>query len=288
MEKNMSVTIAGDVLCDIVSGFLQGIGVHCYIDGIDAAPGGATGLSILLNRITGLPIGMLTIWINLPLMVASWILLGRSRTVKTVKTVLICNAIIDLAVTPYLPVYTGNRFMACIIGGVLVGIGMAIVFMSGSTTGGSDIGAKLIQKYFPHIQTGTALMVLDLIIIGTSILMFRNIESGLYGMISTVVTSYVIDMTLYGLNRSTMMTVVTPFSDKIADVLMEYLDRGCTLLECRGAYSKKASGVTLCVVDRKQMYKAKKLIYQIDPKAFLIVSEAREVYGEGFLASDQE
>lgn len=82
MEKNMSVTIAGDVLCDIVSGFLQGIGVHCYIDGIDAAPGGATGLSILLNRITGLPIGMLTIWINLPLMVASWILLGRSRTVK--------------------------------------------------------------------------------------------------------------------------------------------------------------------------------------------------------------
>ena len=124
MEKNMSVTIAGDVLCDIVSGFLQGIGVHCYIDGIDAAPGGATGLSI-----------------------------------------------IDLAVTPYLPVYTGNRFMACIIGGVLVGIGMAVVFMSGSTT---------------------------------------------------------------------------------------------------------------------QMYKAKKLIYQIDPKAFLIVSEAREVYGEGFLASDQE
>lgn len=170
----------------------------------------------------------------------------------------------------------------------MVGIGMAIVFMSGSTTGGSDIGAKLIQKYFPHIQTGTALMVLDLIIIGTSILMFRNVESGLYGMISMVVTSYVIDMTLYGLNRSTMMTVVTPFSDKIADVLMEYLDRGCTLLECRGAYSKKASGVTLCVVDRKQMYKAKKLIYQIDPKAFLIVSEAREVYGEGFLASDQE
>ena len=218
-------------------------------------------------------------------------ILDSVRTIKnskTVKTVLICNAIIDLAVTPYLPVYTGNRFMACIIGGVLVGIGMAIVFMSGSITGGSDIGAKLIQKYFPHIQTGTALMVLDLIIIGTSILMFRNVESGLYGMISMVVTSYVIDMTLYGLNRSTMMTVVTPFSDKIADVLMEYLDRGCTLLECRGAYSKKASGVTLCVVDRKQMYKAKKLIYQIDPKAFLIVSEAREVYGEGFLASDQE
>ena len=78
------------------------------------------------------------------------------------------------------------------------------------------------------------------------------------------------------------MTVVTPFSDKIADVLMEYLDRGCTLLECRGAYSKKASGVALCVVDRKQMYKAKKLIYQIDPKAFLIVSEAREVYGKVF------
>lgn len=169
MEKNMSVTIAGDVLCDIVSGFLQGIGVHCYIDGIDAAPGGATGLvdpAESNNRSANRNVD------DLDQSSTDGGILDSARTIKNSKNSqdsLICNAIIDLAVTPYLPVYTGNRFMACIIGGVLVGIGMAIVFMSGSTTGGSDIGAKLIQKYLPHIQTGTALMVLDLIIIGTSI-----------------------------------------------------------------------------------------------------------------------
>lgn len=280
--------IAFDVLYDILGGFLQAIGLHCFIDSIDIAPGGATGLAILLNRFTHLPLGTLTFMINIPLLIASWIWLGKSRTLKTLKTVVILTVILDLIVAPYIPVYQGDKLVSCIFGAVLVGASLAVVFMRGSTTGGGDIMAKLLQKFRPHMQTSTAVMLTDLVIIAASMLVFRNIESGLYGLINMVLGSYVIDMILYGTNKSTMITVMSAHNQEIAEVLMDVLERGVTFYKSRGAYSGKESEALICVFDRKQFYKAKKLIYEIDPRAFLIVSEAKEVYGEGFLDSDWE
>lgn len=277
-----------DVLYDILGGFLQAIGLHCFIDSIDIAPGGATGLAILLNRFTHLPLGTLTFMINIPLLIASWIWLGKSRTLKTFKTVVILTVILDLIVAPYIPVYQGDKLVSCIFGAVLVGASLAVVFMRGSTTGGGDIMAKLLQKFRPHMQTSTAVMLTDLVIIAASMLVFRNIESGLYGLINMVLGSYVIDMILYGTNKSTMITVMSAHNQEIAEVLMDVLERGVTFYKSRGAYSGKESEALICVFDRKQFYKAKKLIYEIDPRAFLIVSEAKEVYGEGFLDSDWE
>lgn len=277
-----------DLLFDIVSGFLQAIGLHCFIDSIDIAPGGATGLAILLNRLTSLPIGTLTFLINIPLLFASWAFLGKLKTLRTMKTVLILTVILDMIVTPYVPIYTGDKMVSCIFGAVLVGASLAVVFMRGSTTGGGDIMAKLLQKFRPHMQTGTAVMATDLVVIVASMLVFANIESGLYGLITMTVSSYVIDMILYGQNKSTMVTVISSHSDEIADRLMEQLERGCTLFKSRGAYSRKDGETVICVVDRKQFYRAKKIIYGIDESAFIIVSEAKEVYGEGFLASDWE
>lgn len=277
-----------DFLYDIASGFLQAIGLHCFIDSIDIAPGGATGLAILANRLTQLPIGTLTFLINIPLLAASWIYLGKTKTIKTLKTVAILTVILDLIVTPYVPVYAGDKMVSCIFGGVLVGASLALVFMRGSTTGGGDIAAKLLQKFRPHMQTGTAVMLTDMFIIVASMIVFKNIESGLYGLINMVVATQVIDMILYGMNKSTMVTVMTGQAQEIADGLMEELERGCTLLKSRGAYAKTDGETVICVVDRKQFYKAKKIIYGIDKNAFVIVSEAKEVYGEGFLDSDWE
>lgn len=277
-----------DLLYDIASGFLQAIGLHCFIDSIDIAPGGATGLAILLNRFTELPIGTLTLCINIPLLIAAWVYLGRSKTVKTMKTVFILTVILDFIVTPYVPIYAGDKMISCIFGGVLVGASLALVFMRGSTTGGGDIAAKLLQKFRPHMQTGTAVMMTDLVIIAASMAVFRNIESGLYGLITMVVSTYVIDVILYGLNKNTMVTVISKESQAIADALMSQLERGCTFLKSRGAYSNTDGETVICVVDKKQFYKAKKIIYGIDKNAFVIVSEAKEVYGEGFLDSDWE
>ena len=277
-----------DFIYDIAAGFLQAIGLHCFIDSIDIAPGGATGIAILLNRFIPIPLGTMTFLINIPLLIASWIYLGRSRTIKTLKTVAIVSLILDFIVIPYFPVYPGDKMVSCLFGGVLVGASLALVFMRGSTTGGGDIVAKLLQKFRPHMQTSAAIMVTDLVIIGASIIVFQNIESGLYGLINMVTATYVIDVILYGLNKSTMLTIMSPNAQEIAEELMNSLERGCTLIRSRGAYSKTEGETVICVVDRKQFYKAKKIIYGIDPKAFAIVSEAQEVYGEGFLDSDWE
>ncbi len=286
--KGRAKEFALDLLFDVAGGFLQGIALHCFINSINIAPGGATGMAILLNRLTGLPLGTLTFLINIPLLIASWICLGKARTVKTLKTVFILTVILDFIVTPYVPVYHGDRMVSCLFGGVLMGASLAVVFMRGSTTGGGDIAAKLLQKYRPHMQTGTAVMATDMVIILLSMLVFRNLESGLYGLINMVVSTYVIDVILYGMNKSTMVTVITSHPQEIADALMEEVERGCTLLKSRGAYSKVDGESVICVVDRKQFYRAKRVIYGIDKNAFVIVSEAKEVYGEGFLDSDWE
>lgn len=287
-KPNILRELGLDLIFDVASGFLQAIGLHCFIDSIDIAPGGATGLAILLNRLTELPIGTLTFLINIPLLIAAWFFLGKLKTLRTMKTVLILTVILDTIVTPYVPVYTGDKMVSCIFGAVLVGASLAVVFMRGSTTGGGDIMAKLLQKLRPHMQTGTAVMATDLVVIAASMLVFGNIESGLYGLITMTVSSYVIDLILYGQNRSTMVTVISAHSGEIAERLMEQLERGCTLLKSRGAYSGREGETVICVVDRKQFYRAKKIIYGIDDSAFVIVSEAKEVYGEGFLASDWE
>ena len=184
--KNKAKELWLDILYDIIGGFLQALGLHCFIDSIDIAPGGATGMAILLNRLTNLPIGTLTFMINIPLLIASWIWLGKSRTLKTLKTVAILTVILDCIVTPYIPVYHGDKMVSCIFGAVLVGASLAVVFMRGSTTGGGDIAAKLLQKFRPHMQTGTAVMLTDLVIIGASLVVFQNIESGLYALINMV------------------------------------------------------------------------------------------------------
>ena len=262
MEKMREKELALDLLADVAGGFVQAVALHCFINNIDIAPGGASGMAILLNRLTNLPIGTLTFLINIPLLIASWIYLGK--------------------------VYSGDKMVSCLFGGVLIGISLAVIFMRGSTTGGGDIAAKLLQKYCPHMQTGKAVMATDLVIILLSMVVFRNIESGLYGLINMVVGTYVIDVILYGMNKSTMITVITEKPKEIADELMDELERGCTFLKSEGAYRKEDGKTVICVLDRKQFYKAKKIVYDIDPRAFMIVSEAQEVYGEGFLDSDWE
>ena len=286
MGKTRGKEFALDFLADVAGGFIQAVALHCFIDNIDIAPGGASGMAILLNRLTSLPIGTLTFLINIPLLIASWIYLGKEKTIKTLKTVAIMTVILDGLVTPYFPVYSGDKMVSCLFGGVLMGISLAVVFMRGSTTG--DIAAKLLQKFRPHMQTGKAVMATDLVIILLSMAVFRNIESGLYGLINMVVGTYVIDVILYGMNKSTMITVISPRSGEIAKELMRNLERGCTLLKSRGAYREEEGETVICVLDKKQFYRAKKIVYGIDPTAFMIVSEAQEVYGEGFLDSDWE
>ena len=155
--------------------------------------------------------------------------------------------------------------------------------MSPSTTGGGDILAKLLQKAFPWMQTGYAIMLTDFVIIGLSIPVFGGLEDALFGIFSMVCTTHTIDAILYGMNRGTMVLIASRHNQQIAGDIMDQLDRGTTFFKSVGGYSGRDSEMLMCVVDRKQFYAVKNIVDKWDPRAFVIASETKEVFGEGFL-----
>ena len=167
-------------------------------------------------------------------------------------------------------------------GGVLMGAGLAIIFLRGSTTGGTDIISFLVKKWYPHVPIGRMIMVVDCIIIGVSVLVFGNLESALYGLISLYCCSMVIDSIIYGLDKGSMVMVVSEKNDEIAAQIMDELERGVTLLKGQGAYTGTDRDVLMCAVRKQQFARVRAIIYEKDPNAFVIVSETSEVLGEGF------
>lgn len=284
MDKRlMVIERAKDLSYDFAGAFLQALGIWCFIEPCRIAPGGVSGMALLINHLVNVPVGIMTLALNIPLLISSYLMLDRKMTFKTIQTVLIMSLVLDGLVTPFFPQYIGDRLISSAFGGILAGVGMALIFMRDSTTGGGDIMAKLLQKKFPYMHTGYALMLTDMVVIGTSILVFKDLESALYGLISMVACTQTIDAILYGMNKGTMVMIHSAKNRMIADDIMEQLGRGTTFFKSIGGFSKKDSETLICIVDRKQFYLVKEIINNHDPEAFVVVAETKETYGEGFL-----
>ncbi len=283
MNKKLNVKgFCTDLAYDLVGSVLYAAGIVCFVNPANMAPGGMSGVAILLNYLWGLPIGTMTIVLNIPLLILSYIFLGKSLTWKTVKSLVISSLMVDLVMARYAPVYAGDRMIGGVFGGVLMGAGLAIIFLRGSTTGGTDIISFLVKKWYPHVPIGRMIMVVDCIIIGVSVLVFGNLESALYGLISLYCCSMVIDGIIYGLDKGSMVMVVSEKNDEIAAQIMDELERGVTLLKGQGAYTGTDRDVLMCAVRKQQFARVRAIIYEKDPNAFVIVSETSEVLGEGF------
>ena len=272
-----------DALFDFAGAFLQAIGIWCFIEPSHVAPGGVSGIALMLNHLFSLPIGTMSLVFNIPLLLASWFLLDREMTLKTIRTVIRMSVVQDFVSASGIWQYEGDRLIACAFGGIFAGVGMALIFMRNSTTGGGDILAKLLQKLRPYMQTGYAIMLVDFVVVGASILVFGEIEAAMYGIISIVCTTQAMDTILYGMNRGSMITVHSEKNEEIAQEIMQTLDRGTTFYKSIGGYSGKEGLTLTCAVDRKQFHLVKEIIDRHDPKAFIIVSPTKETYGEGFL-----
>ena len=272
-----------DALFDFAGAFLQAIGIWCFTEPSHVAPGGVSGIALMLNHLFSLPIGTMSLVFNIPLLLASWFLLDREMTLKTIRTVIWMSVVQDFVSASGIWQYEGDRLIACAFGGIFAGVGMALIFMRNSTTGGGDILAKLLQKLRPYMQTGYAIMLVDFVVVGASILVFGEIEAAMYGIISIVCTTQAMDTILYGMNRGSMITVHSEKNEEIAQEIMQTLDRGTTFYKSIGGYSGKEGLTLTCAVDRKQFHLVKEIIDRHDPKAFIIVSPTKETYGEGFL-----
>lgn len=279
--------LAADILVDIIGSVIYDIGIHCFVGPANIAPGGMSGVAIIINYLASLPIGIMTFVLNIPLLFLAWKFLGRSLALKTIKSLFINTFILDYVIAPLLPQYLGDRMIASGFGGILMGVGLAMIFMRGSTTGGTDIMSYLLQLKFPHIPIGKAVLIVDCVIIAASMLAFGNVETGLFGIVSLVCCTKAMDSIIYGLEKGTKFTVYSHQNQEIARVIMEDLERGVTLLEAQGAYTRKERYVLVCVVRRQEYAKVKSIIYDIDPSAFVTVDEVDEVLGEGFKSAEE-
>lgn len=269
-----------DLLFDIAGCFIFAMGIQSFSAPNFIAPGGVSGVAIILEHLFQWRISVVSLAINIPLLIAGWIFLGHVFTLKTMKSVAILTLMLELC--SYLPVYQGNELLAALYGGVIQGIGLALVFMRSSTTGGTEIASLLIQLRFPHISVGKLLMVVDGAVLIASTLVFRNIESALYGMVTIYTCTKLLDGILYGRDTGKVMLVISGQHEEIARRVNEELDRGGTMLQGKGTYTGADRPVLLCAVRNAQYIELKKVVREVDPDAFLVVLEAGEVLGEGF------
>ncbi len=273
-----------DLIFDVIGSFAFALGIVCFVNPANLAPGGMSGVAILVNYVWGLPIGRMAFIMNIPLLILSWLFLGRRMTLRTVKSLVINSALIDIISASPVPIYVGDRMIGAVFGGALMGAGMAMIILRGSNTGGTDIVSFLIRKWFPHLPIGRIMMGVDGLIILVSIFVFGNMEAGLYGGISLFCCSKVIDSIVYGMDKGVMVTVISDKNKEIAEGIMQEMERGVTFLKGEGAYTGKPRDVLICAVRRQEFARLTAIIRMFDEDAFIITSETKEVRGEGFKA----
>lgn len=273
--------LAYDIFIDILGGVLIGVGIYNFAANAEFPLAGISGIALILYRLFGLPIGLGTILMNVPIAVGCYRTLGREFFVRSVRSVIITSLIVDYVV-PLLPVYSGERMLAAICTGIFSGLGYALIFMNGSSTGGMDFVTMTIRAKNPHLSLGKIEFVLDCIIVVLGGVIFRNVDGTIYGLIITYLLTVVIDKIMYGIDAGKMTLIVTERGPEVAEKINEYIDRGATLLKGRGSYTGTEKDIVMCACNNKQMYIIRKMVKEVDPKAFTVIMESNEVVGEGF------
>lgn len=250
----------------------------------DIAPGGLTGVATMLNYMFGLPIGVLVLLMNVPLFVWGAVENGISFLTKTIIGTIFTSVFIDV-LTPLMSAYTGDKILVAIFGGILNGVGLEMIFMRGGSTGGTDIVALNLHKYFPYFSTGNLIFIADAIVLVMVFFVYNSIESVLYAVVTIFFSIKVIDTISYGIARDNgkLMFIITDKYKEICNMIMNENERGITLLDGEGAYSGKIKRIIMCAVRSHQVYKITNTVKNADKNAFIIVTTAGSIKGKGFI-----
>ena len=259
--------------------FMMAVSLNFFLEPNTIAPGGVTGLAIVIKSIAGIPVYLTNLLINIPLFIIGVITLGKAFGVKTLFATVVLSFF--MKIVPH-EVVTQDLLLSSVFGGVLLGLGLGVVFKSGGTTGGTDLAGAILNKYFPQFSTASFMMTIDIIVVAVAGIVARKIETSLYSVIALYVTMKVIDLILEGLGYVKAFLIITEKPEEISQVIMDELDRGVTLFNGKGMYTKENKDILLCVVNRSQFTKVKDIVNMVDTKAFLMVTDMYEVIGEGF------
>ncbi len=284
MKKKRSRRLAAvsDWLCCVGGCVVYAVGVNVFITPNRLVPGGVTGVSVLIHHLWPLfPVGAGIFLLNLPLLWVAWRHLGRRFARRTAVATAIASAAIDLT-APLLKPYTADPLLAVLFGGVLSGAGLSLVLLRGATTGGTEIVARLLEKKHPHISVGRFMLLVDGVVIAASVPVFGQVQAAMYAVVLVFVSSLVVDELIGGARRTRTVLIVSDPADDLARTLTARLERGVTMLAAQGAYTGQNRRVLICAVRPSEVYPLRRLVGELDPKAFMIVLNSEQVIGTGF------
>ncbi len=259
---------------------LYAAGISLFLDPNNLAPGGVTGISVILNRITGVETGTLYFLCNIPIMLLGLWKFGWRFIISTAYAVMVTSFLANVLTA--MPPVTNEPFLAAVAGSILTASGIGVIFKAGATTGGMDIIVKILRLKYRHMKTGSLFLLTDVCVVTASGFVFRDFNVMMYALITVVMTGRILDIVLYGADEAKLIYIISDFPKKIAGYLLEDLDIGVTYLEGVGGYSNRHKQVIMCVVKKQSAPRVEEIVKEEDPGAFMIITSANEIYGEGY------
>ena len=269
------------ILDTILGSVIFALGFSLFLAPNDMSAGGISGLALIFVELTGLgSVGTLSILINLPLFILGGLKIGKQFFAGSLLGMLLSSVLIDLFAL--IPMPSMEPLICVLYGGAICGLGLGVVFISGTSTGGSDILVRLLKLRYRNVPIGQISMYFDALVVVLTGIVFRDVTKALYTCIVVFVCSQVIDAVVYRFDYSKIALIITTEHQRIANAIGVKLDRGATLLHGEGSYTHRQMKVVLAAVKKQQVAELKELVMEIDPKAFVIVQEAHQVLGDGF------
>ncbi len=282
MLKKIPITIKNYILVTIGS-LMYAIGVSLFLDPADLASGGVSGIAIIIGSISdALPTGAWVVILNVPIMIAGVWKLGAKILLPTFYALGVSSGAMTLLETLNVPPVTNDTLLACVGGAVVASAGIGLVFRGGATTAGTDIIVKLLRLKFRHISTGAIFLFTDGIICLASGFAFNDMNKALFAGIAVFIQMNVLNMVLYGSDEARMVYIISEKDQIIAQRLLKEIDAGATFLYGNGAYTGKDRKVLMCALKMRSLPQAREIVRQEDSDAFVIVTKATSVFGEGF------
>ena len=269
-----------EILYTILGSLIMAFATAQFLLPNHLSTGGFSGIGTIVYYLWNIPVGTTNFVINIPLLILAYLKIGKYFILKAIGGTISLSLFLNILET--LPSLTEDRLLACIYGGILMGFGTALIFKANASTGGTDLITTLLKKFNVRIRTSNIVIIFDTIIVLLSVLFFRTIEVGLYSAIAIYLMGKMIDISFEGINFSKMIIIISDKYDQISDSINKVLARGTTGLYGKGMYTNKERTILLCVVNRNEVSKIRKIVDEVDKNAFIVISNAREVFGKGF------
>ena len=278
--KNRFFNSIIEIIETILGAFIMAIAVSLFLLPNELSSGGFSGIATILYYLFNFPVGITIIVLNIPLFILATLKIGKRFLLKSLLGTISLSVFIDIF--EKMQPITHDKILACVYGGILTGLGTALILRAHSSTGGSDLAGNIIKEYKPMARTGNIIMIIDAVIVVLNIIFLKKVEIALYSSITIYLMGKVIDIIFEGIYFTKLVFIISDKSETISRIIVNKIKRGVTGIYGKGIYTEENKLVLMCAIGRRELAELKSSIKEIDPNAFLIITNAREVLGIGF------